>query len=526
MDPLARAAWSAGRPGSGHAVDAACIAPWVSLEFDPQGWVYTCCANQLYPLGRIGDERLADLWAGPRARVLREAVGRWDLSVGCGSCRWHLEHGRMDTDAAVYDRYRFTDPEPPGPASITFALSNHCNLGCVMCNPELSSTLRHTAGLAPIVSRYDDQFFEDLAPMLPGLQYAKFLGGEPFLIRDHDRVWQLMDEVGGPDRMQVTTNATIWTDRVEWLLDRFSVDVTISIDAATAATYERIRVGSKFATVMRNVDRFAERCRTAGTELRFCFCLMADNWSELPGFLRWAEVHAAPVSVNVVSDRGLALHDLPLDQLEEIAAAWAEDERRLSGSIERNADVWATQRAQLDAVILERRRGVGAAPRQAQPARGDALRHGAPMNERSDVATERERLRNWSGSNEVSELELDADERIATVRADHRRLGIDVSLVGTTVDALLERIRATDGRDAWLLGTETVNGLFVRTFALAATVPERGVQGSIVRVVSVPTDAGWTMLVAEDRMHERSDATPVAISRNPGLSGSANDPEG
>ncbi|MFM7069645.1 MAG: SPASM domain-containing protein, partial [Actinomycetes bacterium] len=169
MDPATRAAWAQARPGTGHAVDAACVAPWVTLEFDPTGWVYACCANQLYPLGRIGEDRLADLWGGPRQAVLREALGRWDMSVGCASCRWHMDHGRFDPDAAVYDRYPLTAADPAGPVAMTFALSNRCNLACVMCTPELSSTLRQRAGLAPIDSPYDDQFFEDLTPLLPGL---------------------------------------------------------------------------------------------------------------------------------------------------------------------------------------------------------------------------------------------------------------------------------------------------------------------------------------------------------------------
>ena len=32
-----------------------------------------------------------------------------------------------------------------------------------------------------------------------------------------------------------------------------------------------------------NVDRFAAACDAAGTELRFCFCLMEQNAAELAG---------------------------------------------------------------------------------------------------------------------------------------------------------------------------------------------------------------------------------------------------
>ncbi len=514
MDHRARAAWAAARPGTGHAVDTACIAPWVSLEFDPQGWVYTCCANQLYPLGRIGDERLTDLWAGDRARVLREALARWDLSVGCGSCKWHLEHDRLDPDAAVYDRYALTSSDPVGPASMTFALSNRCNLGCVMCNGELSSTLRHAAGLAPIESRYDDQFFDDLTPFLAGLEYAKFLGGEPFLIREHDRVWTLMDQVRRPPRLQVTTNGTVWTDRVEWLIHRFAVDVTVSIDGATAATYERIRHGASHATVMRNVERFHTRCREVGTELRFCFCLMADNWSELADFLTWADSLDVPVSINVVTDPGLALHDLPLVELESIARQWHLDDagaRRPSGL---NAGVWDTQRSQLDAVLAERSNSIDPPPRLAQHATPAVFGRPTPAATpvAPDVEVERRRLASWCGQGSVAEIHVDGSGTITALPVNHHRLGLDITLVGRRADELLGEVTRADGRTAWLLSADDESGTVVHTIALAADTPVRGAAGSVVRVVAVPHGDGWVMLVAEDRMHERTGPPAVAVA--------------
>lgn len=521
MESAVRAAWAAARPGSDHVVDAACVAPWVALEFDPQGWVYACCANQTYPLGRIGDERLADLWAGPRALVLREALERWDMSVGCASCRWHLAHGRSDPDVAVYDRYPVDVADPAGPAAMTFALSNRCNLGCVMCNPELSSTLRHRAGLAPVRSRYDDRFFEDLAAFVPGLRYAKFLGGEPLLVPEHDRVWQIMADAGAPPRLQITTNGTVWSDRVEWLLSTFRVDVTVSIDAVDPDVYARIRVGAELDGVMRNLHRFRERCRAAGTELRLCFCLMASNWQELAPYLRWADELDVPVSVNVVSDEGHALHDLPRDGLEAVLAHWD----GATAPDGRNAGVWAMQVAQLASVIDERRRGVPPASRHGSPMSaaflappprwpGGSARPGgsAGVDAGVDAADERRRLSAWSSTGEVAELAIRPDGVVREVRSGHRRLGIDAALVGAPVGDLVDAVRRADGREVWMLDTEEVGRLLVRSAVLAAGPPRRGQPGTVVRTVAWADDDGSTMLVAEDRMHERSDATPVTLT--------------
>lgn len=516
MDPRTRDAWAAARPGRGHAVDAACVAPWVTLELDPTGWVYACCANQMYPLGRIGEDRLTDLWGGARQGVLREALERWDMSVGCASCRWHMDHGRFDPDAAVYDRYQLTDPLPAGPVAMTFALSNRCNLACVMCTPELSSTLRRQAGLPPIESPYDDAFYEDLAGFLPGLRYAKFLGGEPFLIPEHFRVWDLMAEVGGPERMQVTTNGTVWTDRVAEVLERWSFDVTVSVDGASAEMYEAIRGGSDFEQVVRNVGRLRDVCRAKGTELRLCFCLMDRNWHELAPFLRWADELGAEVSINLVSDLGLALHDLPTAELEGVWSRWSRDAATVDGLAPRLREQWDIQLVQLERVLAERRDGVPPPPRQAQAAAdwswhvsadaaGAFLRSAGP----TDVVLQRDRLAAWSGG-EVAVLELGPGGEVRGCRAPHPRLCLDESLVGRTVDEVVPALEAADGRRTWILGDEVVDDVRVRTVVLSEDQPRRGAAGTVVRLVLGATPDGWVLLVAEDRMYDRSPGT-VAV---------------
>ena len=498
-----------------HAVGAVCVAPWVSLELDPSGLVYGCCANQTYPLGRIGEQRLTELWGGPRARVLREALARDDLSVGCASCRWHLEHGRTDPDAAVYDRYPLGSPDPAGPVAMTFALSNRCNLACVMCTPELSSTLRHRAGLPPLRPPYDDEFFDDLATFLPGLRYAKFLGGEPFLIPEHHRVWDLMAEVGAPPRLQVTTNGTIWNDRVEMVLDTFLTDVTVSFDAATAGTYEAIRDGSEFATVVGNMRRFADRARTDGTEFRICFCLMDRNWHELSPFLDLADELGAEVSINVVSDPGLALHDLPTSALREVADLWgATDAPRT----ERTAAVWRTQLAQLDAVLAERTGEAAPGPRQVRASTAEVLAlPPAPPAGRADLGAERSRIDSWAGGGEVAEVRVRADGTVAEVVQGHGRLGIGPQLEGRPVTDLLGTMTDADGRPAWIIDVVHLPDALVRTLVLSATQPERGAQGSVVRTVllgpaAADGDGTWSLLVAEDRFYDRpTGSVPVSL---------------
>lgn len=506
--------WERNRPGRDHPVDTACTAPWVSLELDPAGIVYACCANQLYPLGRIGPDRLRDLWDGPRARVLKNALRGWDLSVGCASCRWHLGHGRDLPEAAIYDLYPFDTAEPAGPVSMAFALSNRCNLACAMCSPALSSTIQRRAGLLPLADPYDDLFFEDLDAFLPGLRFAKFLGGEPFLIPGHQRIWDRLVEVGARPRLHVTTNGTVWTDRVERLLDEFVVDLSVSVDGASAATYEAVRDGADFSVVRRNVERFGSACHRSGAELRINFCLMPATAHELFDVLAWADGLGAPVSVIVVTDTGHALYREPLERLEHLDERWEQQDRE--GSLGLNAARWSAQREQLRQVILERRAGAVPAIGQAvapPPGFLDGLvaaSRNDPGEPVADLAEERDRLRAWAGGGAVAEVEFDGGGVVLDVPAVHGRLGVTPSLRGGTLADLLLRLSLADGRPAWAVEVDGPRpGVTVRSVVLSVAPPSRGGTGTVVRLVGVATDPGAVVLVAEDRFYDGSSATPV-----------------
>ncbi len=520
MDERALQAWAEHRPGQHHPVDTVCVAPWVSMEFDPSGWVYACCASQLYPLGRIGEQRLAELWGGRRATVLRESLQRADLTVACGTCRWHLEHRRMDPVAAVYDRLPVESPDPQWPHMMLFALSNRCNLGCVMCTPELSSTLRSGAGLDPLESPYGDSFFRDLEPFLEHLHVVKFTGGEPFLAPEHKRIWDLLAALGATPKMHVTTNGTIWTDTVEQVLDHFDVDISISVDAASAGTYAEVRRGGDFDSLMVNIDRFEEATRSKGTSLHVSYCLLDQNAHELAAFLLWAERFAIPASINLVVDDGLALHDRELRRLEEVQRAWEEDERRLGHRLSANRPVWETQRAQLDSVIAERMQGIPPPPRRAiaversmfsipEPPLSDndpVLDH-SPPNEAVEhhLAVEIERLRRWSCGGDVAVVVVERTGLIREVRSANRRLGIHSdTVIGKHLEDLPSCIEAADGRTAWIIDMDRVGDTTIRTLALSRDAPVRGSKGLAVRTVQIPADVGWFVLLAEDSIYEQA----------------------
>ena len=318
MDPGPRAISSLADVVDGeiHQVLSTCRAPWTSLHLDPRGNVRACELNSLFVLGRIGRERLQDIWFGERAARLRSALARGDLSLGCEGCDWQVRSGEpRGVHARIYDRLT-PDDNLQWPRQLELSLSNRCNLQCVQCNGELSSAIRtQREGRALLQSPYDDEFFDELRPFLDHVERLVLIGGEPFLAPETSRVLDLL--LAGDNRpvCSVSTNGTIWNDTVERALEELPMEVAVSMDGASAATFEAIRVGASFERVLSNLDRFTARVGLHGS-VAINHCLMTINVDDFVPLLELAAARDVHVHVNTVtSPTELSLFHLSADQL-------------------------------------------------------------------------------------------------------------------------------------------------------------------------------------------------------------------
>lgn len=314
------------------------------MHLDPSGRVRVCELNTLGMLGTITEARLPELWHGERARRVRAALRRDDLGMGCEACATTLRTGeRALTHAAYYDEFNLPATDrPEWPVQLELSLSNACNLQCVMCDGDLSSAIRaHREGLPPLPKVYDDQFFEDLRPFLPHLRRVTFIGGEPFLGAETLRVFDMLCELPDPPSCWITTNGTVFNRRVERVLDTLRPDVSISIDGATAATYEAIRPGSSYRQVMSNLERFREHAGRVSVN----FCLMVPNWTEFHDYLLAADAAELDVHVNTVTGpKRLSLYQLPAAELRGIVT---DLERRDASALGRSRRAWDEQLGRL-----------------------------------------------------------------------------------------------------------------------------------------------------------------------------------
>ncbi len=170
------------------------------------------------------------------------------------------------------------------PPSLGIDLHGVCNVKppCVYCEWDYSKELEGDHVETPFTR-------ETLAEWGPFFDNAVHLVncsiGEPFMMRNFD---ELLDVFGTTGKvLEMTTNGQILTERnIQKLLDR-QIDLYISLDAATALTYSRLR-NDTFDKILRNVRRLvaAKGGRGRFPHVFLVFMPMRCNVRELDDFVK------------------------------------------------------------------------------------------------------------------------------------------------------------------------------------------------------------------------------------------------
>lgn len=348
--------------------EGTCRAPFAAMRLHPDGQVLTCCVNDEVPLGSITRSTLREIWDGATTASLRRAMEVGDFSLGCQPCGDLRDLGLRSVSLA--QDYDWLDPVPDlrWPRHIEFALSNTCNLQCVQCSGELSSAIRaQREHRPPLPASYTDAFFEELRDFVPHLRSSSFIGGEPFLAREARRVWDLMIELDARPMVWVTTNGTVWNDRVERYLRELRMGVSLSIDGVEPATIASIRVGADPDELLANRDRFLATTRSYGGSVKLNYCVMSQNWREFLPFLQEADRLDVDVyAARVHEPAEFSLFRLPTPELRDVL-----DELRAqdgAATLGRNRHVWDDMLQQLTARLAEAEQALSAV-RVALPSR-------------------------------------------------------------------------------------------------------------------------------------------------------------
>jgi len=160
------------------------------------------------------------------------------------------------------------------PDSIQIETAMACNLRCPMCPvPESKTTMDgRNPGIMPIArfSSLLNQISDK--PRILGLT----LMGEPLINKRVATFVRMAKERG--HWVALTTNATLLTEETARDLLEAGLDMCkVSFDGTTRETYERIRIGANYDSVIANVRHFSELRKTLGRPCQLhIHCIESD----------------------------------------------------------------------------------------------------------------------------------------------------------------------------------------------------------------------------------------------------------
>ena len=340
------ARYNESRSIAGNAVRSLCYAPHANMFFDQKGDVRACCWNGRHPLGNVLRASIDEIWHSAQAQILRRALEGMEFGPGCAACERQTANGWVaNPPMRAFDQFAVSAAMPEWPQRMEFSISNACNLECVMCNGDFSSAIRaRREHLPPQPMVYPASFFDSLRKYLPHLRQAKFLGGEPFLVTEYYKIWDMMIAEGITTEIHVTTNGTQYNAKVERVLNSLRVGLAISLDGATRKTVESIRVNANYDEQMRNLKRFREYSLERKTHLSLTFCFMRQNWFEFGDYCLFAEELGCNVGVNTVTNPpNFAVYNLPAQELRKILDAMERQSVELEPRLKRNRARWLSE---------------------------------------------------------------------------------------------------------------------------------------------------------------------------------------
>jgi molybdenum cofactor biosynthesis enzyme MoaA len=159
-------------------------------------------------------------------------------------------------------------------------LNMPCNQRCIMCKPDG----KHPKDTLP----FDEfvAFFENIKPFA---EHITLIGGEPLIYPWIDEVIDLLAQY--EIAVTINTNATMLDQElVAKLLDLHELNLKCSIDAATPATYFKIRGTDMFERVKANLVQFSSASKDKPNMKQILvYVVMRENLTEVLPFVEFAK---------------------------------------------------------------------------------------------------------------------------------------------------------------------------------------------------------------------------------------------
>lgn len=255
------------------------------VELNQIGELQCCCVP--FVIGRIGnieEEYLENIWSGIVHKIMCLAINNRTYSF-CNSEMCPIFIGRQsDSIFDITDQYTKMESSP---RNLLVNFEDSCNLRCESCREEVQ--IAHGKEYEKNM-RYAELLIKKV---LPYVEFITMAGtGEVFVGKGYEKMYT-SDAMKNIKWIRLLTNGTLF-NKQNW--DKISKNkrgkffLTVSIDAATKETYEKLRRNGNFEILKENME-FAAQLRKNGelSYFRMNFVVQKKNYQEMPLFVEWGK---------------------------------------------------------------------------------------------------------------------------------------------------------------------------------------------------------------------------------------------
>ena len=303
---------------------AVCYAPFLSMDFDATGAIRLCNHSHTVVAKMSEDTSVIDVWRGEIYRQYRTEMQDYILNEeNCLHCVRQCAAGSGSHVFAVeqFDAWAYDDVAPLYPKRLIFRLNSTCNLACVMCDGLTSSRIRKERDKLPATqSMYGERFFREMEEILPHVDHIEFYGGEPFLVKEHVRIFEILTKVRATCTIYVNTNGVSLHLKAKQFLENLNFKtIAVSMDAVHDEVHREIRSGLRSELFYRNIDYFLDLRQRRGVDVMLNVTEHRKNWFELPEIFRFAENKQVYLHINTcIHPHNVTLYTLPSEQLKYV----------------------------------------------------------------------------------------------------------------------------------------------------------------------------------------------------------------
>lgn len=164
------------------------------------------------------------------------------------------------------------------PQRLIVTLSTKCNSRCIMCE---------------VVKKPWDiplRVVDEIKFLLPFMTSVNWQGGEVLILDYFEKLF--IESLNNKNLMQtIVTNGMLLNDKWIDLLTEANMELTVSVDGFDKETYEKIRYGSKFDILIKNLEKLNEVRKKKNSKLilKMHTVVMRSNYKNLEQFIDFAK---------------------------------------------------------------------------------------------------------------------------------------------------------------------------------------------------------------------------------------------